>query len=80
MEVDHIRKGKGKGKGKGKSNGEDKGKGTKPDNQDKDCYVCEKKGHFARDCWSGANQDKNSERSRRCKSGLRRGKRVCVCD
>ena len=37
-------KAKAKGKGKGKSTG----KGTKPDNQDKECYVCGKEGHFAR--------------------------------
>ena len=52
---------KGKGKSKGnhssKSKGKSKGKGTKPDNQDKECYVCGKKGHIARDCWSRANQD-----------------------
>ena len=50
---------KGKGKSKGndssKSKGKSKGKGTKPDNQDKECYVCGKKGHIARDCWSRAN-------------------------
>ena len=63
MEVDNINKGKGKssgkgkGKGKGKSKGKDsskskgksKSKGTKPDNQDKQCCVCGKKRHFARD-------------------------------
>ena len=55
-------KGKGKGKnnskGKGKSKGKDsskskdknKGKGTKLDNQDKECCVCGKQGHIARDC------------------------------
>ena len=68
MDVDHICKVKGKsnskGKGKGKSKskskgkGKGKGKGTKADNQDKGCCVCGKKGHFARDCWSRANQDK----------------------
>ena len=46
MEVDHMSRGKSKGNGKGK------GKGTKPDNQDKECYVCGKRGHFARDRWS----------------------------
>ena len=44
------------GKGKGKINSKGKGKG-KPSN-DKECYVCGKKGHLARDCWSRANHDK----------------------
>ena len=51
-------KGKSKGKskdrnqGKGKSKNNSKGKGNgKPDN-DKECYVCGKKGHFGRDRWS----------------------------
>ena len=71
MEVENINKGKGKSsgkgkgrsnsKGKGKSKGYDssksKGKGTKLGNQDKECYVCGKKGHIARDCWTRANQD-----------------------
>ena len=60
MEVDHTGKDKGKSKskskGKSKSNSEGKGKG-KPDN-DTECHVCGKKGHFARDCWSRANHDK----------------------
>ena len=57
-------KGRSKGKskdrnqGKGKSKNNSKGKGSgKPDN-DKEYYVCGKKGHFARDCWSRANHDK----------------------
>ena len=37
--------------------GKSKGKGAKSDKQDKECY-CGKKGHFARDCWSRANQDR----------------------
>ena len=54
--------GKGKSKdrnqGKGKSKSNSKGKGSgKPDN-DKECYVCRKRGHFARDWWSRANHDK----------------------
>ena len=70
MEVD--RKGKGKGrrrrrdrgrgsgqsKGKSKSKSKSKSKGAKPGKQDKECYVCGKKGHFARDRWSRANQDR----------------------
>ena len=45
------------GKGKGKINSKGKGKG-KPSN-DKECYVCGKRSHLARDCWSRANHDKN---------------------
>ena len=72
MDVDYIGKSKGKGKsksnskgkskdrnqgkGKGKINSKGKGKG-KPSN-DKECYVCGKRGHLARDCWSRANHDK----------------------
>ena len=47
---------KGKSKGKSKDRNQGKGKG-KPSN-DKGCYVCGKKGHLARDCWSRANHDK----------------------
>ena len=42
MEVDNINKGKGKSSSKssskGKSRSKGKSKGTKPDNQDKECY------------------------------------------
>ena len=52
--------GKGKSKdrnqSKGKSKSNSKGSG-KPDN-DKECYVCGKNSHFARDGWSRANHDK----------------------
>ena len=43
---------------KGKSKSKSKSKGAKPGKQDKECYVCGKKGHFARDRWSRANQDR----------------------
>ena len=52
MDVDYISK----SKCKSKSNSRGKGLG-KPDN-DKECYVCGKRGHLARDCWSRANHDK----------------------
>ena len=57
---------KGKSKGKSKDRNQSKGKSKinskskskrKPSN-DKECYVCGKKGHLARDCWSRANHDK----------------------
>ena len=57
-------KGKSKGKskdrnqGKGKSKINSKGKGKGKPSNDKECYVCGKKGHLARDCWSRANHDK----------------------
>ena len=57
-------KGKGKGKskdrnqGKGKSKINSKGKGKGKPDSGKECYVCGKRGHLARDCWSRANHDK----------------------
>ena len=59
-----IGKGKSKGnskdrnQGKGKSKSNSKGKGNgKPDN-DRECYVCGKRGHLARDRWSRTSHDK----------------------
>eukprot|EP00435_Cladocopium_sp_Y103_P024508 s2794_g6.t1 len=40
---------KGNNSGKGKSQFQGKGKGNK---NDKVCYICNKAGHFAKDCWS----------------------------
>ena len=70
MEVDHISKGKSKSKcnsrgksrdrnqAKGKRKSKGKGKGNeKPDNE-RECYVCGKKGHLTRYCWPRANHDK----------------------
>ena len=57
-------KGKSKGKskdrnqGKGKSKINSKGKSKGKPCNDKECYVCGKRGHLARDCWSRANHDK----------------------
>ena len=62
MDVDYIGKSKGKSKdrnqGKGKSKINSKGKGKGKPSNDKECYVCGKRGHLARDCWSRANHDK----------------------
>ena len=57
-------KGKSKGKskdrnqGKGKSKINSKGKGKGKPGNDKECNVCGKRCHLARDCWSRANHDK----------------------
>ena len=58
----------GKGKSKGKSKDRNRGKGKGKNNSkgtgngqldnDKECYVCGKKGDFARDRWSRSNHDK----------------------
>ena len=57
---------KGKSKGSNKDKSQDKGKGKskskgkgneRPDN-DKECYVCAKRGHLARDSCSRANNNK----------------------
>ena len=45
-------------KGKGKSKSKGKGKGSDKLDDDRECYVCGKRVHFARDCWSRANHDK----------------------
>ena len=59
-----ITKGKSKGKskdhnqGKGKSKVNSKGKGKGKPSNDQECYVCGRRDHLARDCWSRANHDK----------------------
>ena len=88
-------KSSGKGKGKGKSNSKGKvkskgkckdssknkgkGKGTKPDNQDKVLRVWKERTLRAR-LLVTSKPRQNSERGRRCRSGLIHGKRVCVYD
>ena len=52
---------------------------AKPDTQDKECHVCGKEEHFARDVVP-SKPIQNSERGGRCKSRLRCSNRVCVCD
>ena len=49
-------KGKSEIKDNGKGNGKSKGKRAKAYQQDKECFVCGKKGHFERDCRSRAKQ------------------------
>ena len=60
MEVDHLGKGKGKDTDKDKDKDSSKGKGKanerSPTNKTKSATCA--KGHFARDCWSRANQDR----------------------
>ena len=51
-------KGKSKDRNRDKSKSNSKGKGSGNPDNDKECYVRGKKCHFARDCWSRANQDK----------------------
>ena len=81
MEVDHISKGKVKSKGKdnGKCKGKRTGKRAKADQQDKECYLCGKRGHFVRDCWSRANQDRTVDDVEVVRVDSDAG-RVCVCD
>ena len=51
-------KAKAKAKTLGRAKAKNKGKGAKSDQHDKECYVCGEKGHFARDRWSEAHQDR----------------------
>ena len=60
--------------------GKSKGKGAKSDKQDKECYVCGKKGHFATGPLVTSKPRQNSERGGRCQSGPRCSKIVCVHD
>ena len=48
MEVDALKGAKGP-KGKGKKGESHQGKGGKK--EDRECFICSKKGHLARDCW-----------------------------
>ena len=43
---------------KAQGQGQGQGQEEKSDKQDKECNVCGKKGPFARDCWSRANQNR----------------------
>ena len=45
-------------KARAKARSTAKAKAKKKPSNDKDCYVCGKRGHLARDCWSRTNHDK----------------------
>ena len=63
-----------------KSKSKSKSKGAKSDKQDKECWVCGKKRHFARDCRSRANQDRTKNEVEGAKVDSDAAKEFCVHD
>ncbi|CAK9097534.1 Retrovirus-related Pol polyprotein from transposon TNT 1-94 [Includes: Protease [Durusdinium trenchii] len=65
-EIDALKGAKSRGKGRGGN-----GKGAR---QQITCYVCNKKGHMAKDCWQRQDSEKDAKKGSKGKKGKGKGK------